>query len=345
MTEKPSPKETALKKGCTVFVTGGSGVVGFATITKFAKAGHRVRALARSEQAAQIVKAAGGIPVLGDLSSDTALKAGMSGALAVVHAASQNAMFGAWEDYLRDTVEGTRRVLDTAKAAGVKRFVLVSTEAVLADGEPILSADETTPLPQKPISLFSKSKIEAEEIVKTQTNGIETSIIRPALVWGIGDRRFLPGVVETMKSGSWAWFKGGHHKTSTCYAGNAAHGIYLASGFAKSGEVYFVTDGEPVDFREFLTKLVATQGITAPDKNAPGFLGDAISLALERAWKITGRMGQPPLTRTEVNMLFKEATVSDNKARQELGYEPVVSIDEGLEELQRLAAVDPNLGT
>jgi nucleoside-diphosphate-sugar epimerase len=344
MTEKPSPKISALKTGCTVFVTGGSGVVGFATIRKFVSAGHRVRALARTDDAAQIVKAAGGIPVLGDLDNETALKAGMSGALAVVHAASQTAMYGAWEDYLRDTVEGTRKVLEAAKAAGVKRFVLVSSEAVLADGEPIEGADETTPLPKKPIGFFSKSKAMAEEIVKTATNGMETSIIRPALVWGIGDRRLLPGIVETMKSGQWAWFKGGHHKTSTCNAANAAHGIYLASGFAKGGEIYFVTDGPPVEFRDFLTKLVATQGLTAPNKEAPGFLGDALSLAFERAWKITGRTVQPPLTRTEVKLLFKEATVSDNKARQELGYEPVVSIDGGLEELQRLATL-PNAGT
>jgi len=341
MTEKLSPKNSALKTGCTVFVTGGSGAVGFATIRKFAGAGHRVRALARSEQAAQIVKAAGGIPVLGDLDNESAMKAGMSGALAVVHAASQTSMYGAWEDYLHNTVEGTRKTLELAKTAGVKRFVLVSSEAVLADGEPILDADETTPLPQKPIGDFSKSKVMAEEIVKAGTNGIETSIIRPALVWGVGDRRFLPSILEHMKSGNWAWFKGGHHKTSTCHAGNAAHGIYLASGFAKGGEVYFVTDGPPVEFRDFLTKLVATQGVEAPEKNAPGFLGDAISLALERAWKITGRKEEPPLTRTEVNLLFKEATVSDNKARQELGYEPVVSIDEGLEELQRLATLEP----
>jgi len=69
------------------------------------------------------------------------------------------------------------------------------------------------------------------------------------------------------------------------------------------------------------------------DRTAPMWLADAFAAISETAWRILPLEGEPPLTRTAMNLFFREVTVSDAKARRELGYRPVVSVDEGLREL------------
>jgi nucleoside-diphosphate-sugar epimerase len=113
------------------------------------------------------------------------------------------------------------------------------------------------------------------------------------------------------------------------------HGLLLAEARGRGGEAYFVTDGAPVDFADFLGRLVATQGVRARGPGAPLWAADAIAAAGEAVWRTLPFLpaSGPPLTRTTVNLFFREVTVSDAKARRELGYAPVMSIDAGLREL------------
>ena len=120
--------------------------------------GYQVMALARSDRAADAVRASGAEPVRGDLDDEAALRAGMAGCTFAFHAAAQVEVWGRREDFLRVNVDGTERVLDAARAAGVRRVVHVSTEAVLVGGPPIVRADETRPLPDQPLGLYPETK-------------------------------------------------------------------------------------------------------------------------------------------------------------------------------------------
>jgi len=120
---------------------------------------------------------------------------------------------------------------------------------------------------------------------------------------------------------------------STCHVRNVSHGTRLALRRGRPGEIYFLTDGEPVPFRDFITRLILTQGVDPGDRTAPMWLADALAAISETAWRILPLKGEPPLTRTAMNLFFREVTVNDAKARRELGYRPVVSVDEGLREL------------
>jgi nucleoside-diphosphate-sugar epimerase len=321
-----------------VFVTGGSGFVGREVIAALVARGVPVRALARSGRAEAAVVAGGATPVHGDLSGLEAMRIGMQGAAVVVHAAAKVDLWGPRQEFARDTIEGTRNALRAAEAAGVARFVHVGTEAVLAGGPPILQADETWPYPAMPNGPYPWSKGQAERDVLAATMASFTTVsVRPRFIWGRGDTSLLPALLAAMQSGSWAWFDGGHHPSSTCHVRNVAEGILLAAERGRGGQAYFLTDGAPVDFRDFLTRMAATQGVVAPARQAPLWVARAVAACGEFAWNSFSLKGRPPVTRTMINLMFQEVTVNDRKARDELGYTGHVSIEQGLAELQNAA--------
>jgi nucleoside-diphosphate-sugar epimerase len=317
-----------------VFLTGGSGFLGRQLISDLIAEGYRVRALARSKPSADVVRALGAQAVPGDLGDIAAMHSGMQGCSAVIHAAAKVEQWGRWDDFLRDTVQGTRNVVAAARAVAVPRLIHVSTEAVLADGSPIVNADETRPLPAKPNGSYPRSKGMAEQIVLAANgDGLETIAVRPRFIWGKGDTTLLPRLAASARKG-WVWFGGGGHRMSTCHVRNVSHGIRLALRHGRGGQVYFLTDGEPVEFRNFIGALIRTQGVEPGERNAPLWVADALAAASESLWRLLPLKGEPPVTRTALNLFFREVTVSDAKARRELDYRPVISIDEGLRELR-----------
>lgn len=317
-----------------IFVTGGSGFLGRQLIRDLVAGGQAVRALARSDAAAATVQALGAEPVRGDLADAAALQAGMTGCATVIHAAAKVEQWGRWEDFQRDTVDGTERVIAAARAAGVRRLVHISTEAVLADGAAIVDADETRPLPAQPNGHYPRSKGLAEQRVRAANDAqLETIVLRPRFIWGRGDTTLLPALVQAVRAGAWVWFGDDDHRMSTCHVRNVSLGVRLALQRGRPGEVYFLTDGEPVRFRSFVSRLIETQGVKPGGRHAPLWLADALAAASETLWRHLPLRGEPPLTRTAVNLFFREVTVNDAKARRELGYQPVVGIEDGLREL------------
>jgi nucleoside-diphosphate-sugar epimerase len=310
-----------------VFVTGGSGFVGGAAIIELGARGVPVRALARSGAAADRVRVLGAAPVAGDLGGTDAMREGMRGCMAVIHAAAKVEDWGKREDFFAATIQGTRNALAAAREAGVKVFVHIGTEAVLAGGAPIIRADEITPYPAVPNGFYPWSKGQAErDVVAANGADFTTVVVRPRFIWGRGDTTLLPQVAQAMS--------GGHHLMSTCHVRNVIEGTLLAAEHGRGGEIYFLTDGDPVDFRDFLTRMAATQGVVAPGREAPMWLLEALAAGGEFIWQSFSLGGRPPMTRTAVNLLFREVTVVDRKARNELGYTSHISIEQGLEELR-----------
>jgi nucleoside-diphosphate-sugar epimerase len=152
-------------------------------------------------------------------------------------------------------------------------------------------------------------------------------------VWGVGDTTLLPVMVEMVRSGRFAWIGGGRHRTSTTHVDNTVEGLVLAASRGGPGEVYFVTDGEPVVFRQFVSKLIESQGLTPPTRSLAKPLAEIGAVACETAWRLLPLPGRPPLTRFVYWVTAQECTIRIDKARAQLGYAPVKTIDEGLSEL------------
>jgi nucleoside-diphosphate-sugar epimerase len=313
------------------FVTGGSGFIGGALIERLRREGWEVRALARSVGAAAKVRERGAEPVAGELGDLGALEPGSVGCDVCFHAAAKVEDWGDPAEFERLNVEGTANVIAACRAAGVRRLVHVGTEAALTAGQALVRVDERAPLrPDSPF-LYSSSKAKAEELVREANgDGLETVVVRPRFVWGKGDTTLLPAIVALVRSGRFRWIGGGRHLTDTTHVDNTVEGLWLGATKAPAGGIYFVTDGEPVVFRDFLERMLATQDVGVPDKSVPAGVATAAAAAAERAWRLLRRPGPPPLTRFAVWVSSKECTLDISRARTELGYEPVRTREEGL---------------
>jgi nucleoside-diphosphate-sugar epimerase len=322
----------------TAFVTGGSGFIGGALVRRLVHEGWAVRALARSEGSAARVAELGAVPVGGDLDDAAAMGAGARGCDVAFHCAAHLGDWGSPEEFERGNVGGTRHALAACRRVGVRRFVHVGTEAALLAGGPLVAVDERAPLRFDSPALYSATKARAEEaVLNAGHDGFETVVVRPRMVWGPGDTTILPQLAELVRSGGFAWIGGGRHLTATTHVDNAVEGLILAAGRGASGGVYFVTDGPPIRFRTFVERLLATRGLTPPDRSVPAPLARAAAAACEAAWRALPLPGRPPLTRLAVWLASLEATIDISRAREELGYAPVKDRDAGLRELAAAA--------
>jgi nucleoside-diphosphate-sugar epimerase len=319
----------------SAFVTGGSGFIGGRLIERLRGEGVAVRALARSPAAAERVRTLGAEPVSGELADSDAMRAGAEGCELAFHAAAMLGDWGTREEFERGNVQGTANALAACAQAGVRRFVHVGTEAALMAGQPLVDVDENAPLRPDSPALYSATKARAEQLVlAANREGFETVAVRPRFVWGRGDTTLLPRIVELVRAGRFAWIGGGRHLTSTTHVDNTVEGLVLGARTARAGNAYFVTDGEPVVFREFLSELLATQGVSAPERRVPAPVAHVLAAGGEALWRMLPLRGQPPMTRFAYWASSQQCTIRIDKARTELGYEPVRSIDEGLAELR-----------
>jgi nucleoside-diphosphate-sugar epimerase len=257
--------------------------------------------------------------VRGDLDNGAALRAGAHGCAYVFHAAAHLGAEGDRKDFERVNVQGTRNLLAAARDAEVKRFVHVGTEAALLAGEPLIEADERTPLrPDSPVPYAAtKAKAEIEVLTASEEGVFETVSIRPRFVWGVGDTTLLPTFVEQVRAGKWAWVAGGRNRTSTTHVDNVVEGLLAGALRGVPGNAYFVLDdGGPVVFREFVSELLRTQDVEPPSRSVP---------------KLVARFVLP---RFAYWITTQDCILDDTKARQQLGYAPVVSRAEGLAALR-----------
>ncbi|NUP13967.1 MAG: NAD-dependent epimerase/dehydratase family protein [Polyangiaceae bacterium] len=315
-----------------VFVTGGSGFVGGHVIEALVGAGHEVVAMARSDASARIVEG------FGARASRSALGAvepsHLAGCDAVVHAAAFVEEWGTREQFQRANVDGTQNLLDAAKTAGVGRFVFIGTEAALFDGHDLVDVDETAPYPTRQRFLYSETKAEAERrVLAANGPGFTTVSVRPRLVWGPRDATVLPAIVEMVNKGAWSWLDGGRARTSTTHVRNLAHAVLLALETGRGGQAYFVADDGERSMREFLDALARTRGVALPNRSMPGAIARPLATAVESLWRLFGIRRAPPMTSFTISMMSRSVTVRTDKARAELGYRPIIGVDEGLAQL------------
>lgn len=317
------------------FVTGGSGFVGQHLIRALVGRQDQVVALARSDRAAAAVQRAGAEVARGDLHEGAALRQGMAGCDVVFHAAGVYEFWGHEAEQIRVNVDGTRAVVEAARAAGVPALVFISSAAVLMDGRPLRDVDETAPLPAEPLGAYARSKALAEQVVlAANAPGFRTVAIRPPMVWGAGDQAILPQIAKLVRRHEFVWIDGGHYRYAACHAENVCEGAILAAAHGRGGETYFVTDGPPTTFRELMTALLATQGLHPGRLILPGRLAWPLTRLLEQSWRTLHLPWAPPVNTVLLALVGGEFTINDAKARRELGYVGHFSREAGLAELR-----------
>ncbi len=138
--------------------------------------------------------------------------------------------------------------------------------------------------------------------------------------------------VPTIRASS-PGFSGGTYLTSTTHIANLCHGIELALLKGRGGEVYFLSDGDDLPFRDYVTGMLASQGLVAPDKTVPRPLLRLIAGISDLLHRLSSGRIKGPLTLQTYAASAVEITLDISRARNELRYAPVITRAEGLAEM------------
>ena len=311
-------------QGRTVFVTGASGLLGYAIAHTLLERGARVRALCRGAALPGDLGAMGVTVIAGDLDDRAALRRGLDGAEQVFHVAADVRMWrGAWAEVLRTNVQGTRNVVEAALETRPARLVLTSSAATL--GRPL----DATSGPPVPIDerntydlghlgmIYPHTKWLAEqEVEQGRARGLAAVITHPAAVFGPWDWKHnaLPVFKATQGLGGFA-IPGGYR--TLCDVRDVAEGHLAAADRGREGE-HYAFGGHPMPLRDLFALIAREVGGHAPRVTLPagatralGRVADALALLRGKAPLFTEEMALQATLRVAVR---------SDKAARELGY-------------------------
>jgi nucleoside-diphosphate-sugar epimerase len=318
-----------------ILVTGGSGFVGRRLIETLRAQGFAVAALARSDVAAGTVMAAGAeVAVRGDLADVSRWGQHLAGIDTVIHAAAHLKFGAPSEAFRRLNVGATRALLEGAKAAGVRSFIFVgAASVVMGRPAPMDPVDETAPLTNEAWMPYSRTKAEAERLVLASGDAMRVLSVRPPLIWGAGDA-FDHDLGAAIRAGQFAHFGRGDFPYSVCHVDNACAAIVAALERGRSGESYFVADGETTTARAFFDARIVAMGLRPVRLSVPSAIAFKLAAATEATWRAFRLSSDMPITREVVRLMGWPFVLDIAKARRDLGYVPVVSRDAGMAKLR-----------
>ena len=226
---------------------------------------------------------------------------------------------------------GTKELLEVAIKEKVKKFIYISAAAVVAEGRPLIDITEDYRPKREPQDNYSKTKAMAEKIVLSRQDEIQTVVLRPPLIWG-KDMPIIKEFRENIEKNGFPTIGNIKHTLATCHVKNLVSAIMKSFHGSASG-VFYITDGEKRPLKLFIKELAKAYGLDVGNRSVNRTLALLVASVSEYAWRKLLLDGKPPITKSMVYLMGSEFSIDDSKARRELGYENVISIDEGLKEL------------
>jgi nucleoside-diphosphate-sugar epimerase len=309
--------------GTRVAVTGAGGFIGGALCRRLTAEGAGVLGLDIDASAADRVGAAGADFRVCDTTDADAVAAALPGCELVVHTAAIVADFGPMEDYVRVTVRGTRNVLDAAQAAGARRVVHVSSIAIWGSEHRAALPEDAEPRP----SGWPYQDTKAASDVLARRRG--AVVVRPGDVYGPGSKQWAIRPLETMKSGRFALPRGRDGMVTPVYIDDLVDCLVLAasSDAAEPGQAYVAWPGQAVTGADFMAYYARMLG-KASVPRIPATAHRAAVWVEERLARVSGR--PPAVTADAVRYLNREHAYTVSRAREVLGWEPKVDLEEGM---------------
>lgn len=318
-----------------VLVTGGGGFLGQALVRQLLMRGDAVRFFARGDYPALRALQAEGMR--GDLADAKAVGAAVAGCDAVLHTAAKVGSWGRYPEFHQTNVLGTQNVIAACREQRVPRLVFTSTPSVAHSGGDVEGIDESHGYAETFLAHYPRTKAMAERLVLAANGpGLATVALRPHLIWGPGDTQLLPRAAARARSGRLRLPGGPPKLVDSTYVDNAVHAHLLAldrltPGAACAGKAYFISQGTPLPLTELITKVLAAAGAPPAKGTVHPKVLYALGCLAEWAYaalRIHDR--EPPVTRFVAQQLTTAHWFNISAARRDLGYEPKVSIEEGL---------------
>ena len=311
-----------------VFVTGGTGLVGGPVVRQLRQHGMTVDALVRSDAGAARMRELGANPVVGTI-EDPRTWESLAGADGVIHVAALVAARTSWPTFFKINVEGTRLAAQAARRMGA-RLVHVSSVAVYgrqAMDEAPGSRNERSPLgPLEEHDYYARSKRLAEEAVRAEVAlGLEAVMLRPCVVYGEGDRLFLPKLAAVARRGWLPTVGTGDRPMALVHAESVAEAAIRAlTTPGASSRIYNVANDGDITAREFVEALAEGLGRPVRTVRVPEEAALAAARGLQAVLRMFGPGLYPGTLTSAVNFWRGGNPYTSERAREELGWRPAV---------------------
>jgi len=315
-----------------ILITGGTGFIGSRLALKCASLGYDVKVLGQENTEAEkenssLLNKNNVKVILGSVLDTDIFTAALNGVDIVFHlAAAQHEMNVPDQRFWDVNVTGTKNIIEASIKAGVKRFVHGSTIGVYGSMDGLI--DENSPC--NPTNIYGKTKLEGEKLVLSYSEKIPVTVIRIPETYGPGDRRLLKLFKGIQKKVFFVIGKGKnyHH---LIFVDDLINGFLLASEKPEAaGKVFLLAGPVPLTTNEMVSTIAESLGVKLPKFKIPLTPMLITATCMEKTLRPLGI--QPPLHRRRMDFFVKSFTLSYEKAKKELGFNPGYSFSMGINE-------------
>lgn len=319
-------------------VTGGGGFLGKAIVERLLHRNIEVVSVSRSHHAHLADLGVEQACVdLADMPPDHPAFAGCD---IVFHVAAKAGVWGAYTEYYRANVLGTTNVIAACRHHGIDKLVYTSSPSVVFGTEPIEGGDETLPYPQHFDAPYPETKAIAEQqVLAANDSSLTTVALRPHLIWGPGDNHLVPRIIERGRKRQLRRIGRQDNLVDCVYIDNAADahvlaGEKLGSGADIGGRTYFISQGDPLPLWDMVNAILACADVAPIERHIPTKAAYAIGWLLEKIYTISGIRTEPRITPFVARELSCAHWFDISAAQRDLGYQPHISIEQGLKKLR-----------
>lgn len=316
-----------------ILVTGATGFLGKAACRRLIKMGHTVTGLGRNRAIGMELEKEGIRFFQADLEDRKRVMEACSGQQLIVHCGALSSPWGPYDSFYQANVLGTEHMIEGALRANVQRFVHISTPSLYFHNEDRVNVREDEALPQKFMNHYTETKCIAEQRIDDAfVRGLPVITLRPRALFGPEDNAIIPRLIEVNRR-KFIPFMNPDVQIDLTYVDNVVDAICLSltSEQRTLGQKYNITNGEPISLVKVLQLLFERIGEPLRLKKMNDKLLFRVAHLLEWYSRTFQQGQEPTLTRYTVTVLARTQTLNIEKARQELGYEPKISIEEGIE--------------
>jgi len=322
-----------------VLVTGGGGYLGGAVVRALLQRGLHVSCLQRGEYPE--LQRAGVVLHKGDLADRQTVLNASRDCDVIMHIAGLTGVWGKYDDYYRTNVVGTENIINACVTNGIRRLIYTSSPSVVFDGSDEENLDESAPYPSTWLNHYQRTKAMAEQRVLAANNDwFSTVALRPHLIWGPGDPHLIGRILSRARSGRLRLARGSRRLVDTTYIDNAVD-AHLAAldklnvGASCAGKAYFISNGEPLPMSAIINRILNAAGMPAINKTLPDALLYFTGQVSEAVYNLLKIRQEPLMTRFIARQLCCAHWYNISAARRDLGYQPHVSIEQGMHRLEQ----------
>jgi nucleoside-diphosphate-sugar epimerase len=282
------------------------------------------------------VAALGATQFRGALEDREAVTKAAHGCELIFHVAAKAGIWGRYQDFYQANVVGTENVIAACRSNNIKRLVYTSSPSVVFDGSDVEGGDESLPYPVRYESYYPSTKALAERLVLAANSPqLAVTALRPHLIWGPGDNHLVPRILAKGRAGKLRRIGNRPNLVDTIYVDNAARAHLLAAdtlalGSCVAGKSYFISNNEPLPLWEMVNRILAAADIPPVSGSISPQLAYSAGCICEVLWRVFRLAGEPPMTRFIAHELASAHWFDISAARRDFGYNPEISIDDGL---------------